>query len=422
MKVDLKKIFSWLVGILIIIAPSNLFLVLNQSAGYVNGLRIDYLIPKFYLIDAVVVVTIAVGAALLNQGQKREFQNIFFNQKNRLLFFCLTMLIVAQFFSSQSLIGMLTTIKIAAFSSLSWLLLVHKKLVVTEIIQLSLIISIAVQLCFAIGQSLTQHSLAPYWLSGESKLTSSMIGLARGTFNGEERLLAYGTTAHPNILAGVMVLFSLALITSLRNKNSGAVGLSLIPALLIIFLTQSVTALLALVIGLAIWLLQKYRPKFQKNLMIFGLLLVIINPWLLQLLSTGFNSTSIERRVYLNQAAVQILMKRPITGVGLGNFTGVLETYSTNPEFVRFIQPAHNVFWLLAAETGLIGMMILAILGKKLLNQPPSPLLLALIPLLAFDHYLLTVESGLLALVLFPFVIQPTPSSKAKVPLKGRSR
>lgn len=405
MKRLLPKLFSWLVAVLIIFIPSNLFLVLNESAGFVNGLRIDYLIPKWYFTDILILFIILIGFQI-NDKRILSIKNHFFaSNKNRGLIIFFSLLVIAQFFSAKAFISFFTLIKMIEYGLLTVVLTVNKKYLSLKTIQLSLMLAIIIQLIFALYQFKYQHSLTPYKFSGESEINQSTIGLARGTFNGEERLLAYGTTPHPNVLAGIVALFTVLLLIPIGSKNWVKYILLLIPAGLIISLTQSWSAALALLCGLL--LLHKYRllqnliNSNKRRVAALITLSVFIFPILLMLLSSISTSPSLSRRNDLNDAAFAMFQAKPLTGIGVGNFTAVLEHYSQSRELVRFIQPVHNNAWLYLAETGILGIVILILLIKLTMKATWSPLVFALIPLVVLDHYLVTTQSGILTALLF---------------------
>ena len=96
-------------------------------------------------------------------------------------------------------------------------------------------------------------------------------------------------------------------------------------------------------------------------------------------------------------------------GVGLNTFTAKVESYTSNPEVVRFIQPVHHIGYLLVAETGLLGIVLMAsvlillIRHKKIKDTSlfnKRFLFLSTLPIMVLDHYLLTNQTGLLLLVL----------------------
>lgn len=413
MRDKLSLLYSWSVALLIFTLPSNLFFVLNESIGYVNGLRIDYLMPKFFLTDLIIFVILFLGYFI----KKKVISQLcikFFSKRNTLLLLCIGLLIIVQVFSVKPLISFFSVIKIIEFALLTLVLLINKELLNNFHIQISLVLSVISQVFIGSYQFLTQHSLTPFWITGESWLNNSIIGLARANFNGEERLLAYGTTPHPNILAGIVVLFSLLLLHNLKRRQVALQALILIATVWILFITQSWSAAFALVIGLGALFLQPFILRYfgqnvQTTLPTIGII-VFIFPLFLGIVSATWQSPSIVRRNSLNLASLSMITTDPLTGVGLGNFTADLEDYSPSKELVRFIQPVHNVGWLFLTETGVLGVIILWLIIRKVPPQGHNPLLFALLPLMVLDHYLVTIQPGILAGLFFIILSQTKQS------------
>lgn len=394
MQQRLQQIFPWLVGLLVFCIPSNLFLVLNENQGYVNGFRIDYLIPKLFLTDLLAIVIILLGSTLARHSLHAVLKKIF---TNKILLVLVSLLIFAQCFAIIPAVSFFTLLKCVEYFFLLLVLALNWRIIPQIFITAAVTLVLAAQAIFASYQHLAGRSLTPYWLFGESQLNESMIGLARGSFNGAERLLAYGTTPHPNILAGITVLLSVILISQYKYKKLFLLTI-LMDNILIIFLTQSWSALLALLLGI----IGIYGNRYIKqNIVYLIIFCTLLTPFFL-LLFQPLQAPSITRRIVLNNAALHTFVSHPVIGVGLGNFTAVVEKMMVNTEFVRFIQPTHNVAMLLLAETGLVGILlgiyILRIFNRKYGLLAPG---LALIPLCALDHYLITTQVGMLGLLIF---------------------
>lgn len=387
----LPDTFSWLSTALIFFTFSNLFLVLDESWGYVNGLRVDYLLPKIFLTDLLLLPVIAIGLWLQGDSVIRWM--------NRAKILLLVALLVAltQVFATYPQTSFFTVIKGIELGLLFIVLVANRTLLKRQHLTWALSLSIVLQAVLGWYQFMFQHSAAPYWLLGESSLNSSALGLARTSFGGEERLLAYGSTAHPNILAGVSVLFFL-LVVLLDNKRKNI--WLVLPVISTLFITQSISALAALLIGL---LFNFKKTVFSSASLLKTLLfLTIVTPFFWRTAESLFDNPSITRRAELHHAAVSMVVNKPLLGVGLNNFTVVLEEYLSKQEFVRFIQPAHNSLWLLSAETGVLGLLLLWLIVKNMTRHLRfTPVILALVPLLSIDHYMTTTQTGLLALVLF---------------------
>jgi len=275
-----------------------------------------------------------------------------------------------------------------------------------------------VQFILGIYQFFLQKPLLPYYFLGEPKF-EPYYRLSRYIFNGQEKILAYASTAHPNILAAVGTLFflmiavkfSLTMSRSQKKLKQNIVqlrwlALLLVLTLILIYITQAKTALISLLFGnLIIWQKQlKIKITTKTQQVCLGLILILI-PVLIAIMAQTYHSDpSITRRHFLNLAAVHMLADELFLGQGLNQFTINLEQFSSSAEIVRFIQPAHHVGLLLLAETGFLGVWLLIIsyrlLHKKIQKQLIAPLLI-ISPLLATDHFFYSLQSGRLLLIFF---------------------
>lgn len=111
-----------------------------------------------------------------------------------------------------------------------------------------------------------------------------------------------------------------------------------------------------------------------------------------------FQTESFWRRIELAQAAWAMFKSSPILGIGLGNFTPRLPQFFIVQKLF-FWQPVHNIFLLLLAETGVIGVwcMVYGVwyVLKKLWWEEKWSLALALTAIIAtglLDHYWLTLQ------------------------------
>ena len=120
-------------------------------------------------------------------------------------------------------------------------------------------------------------------------------------------------------------------------------------------------------------------------------------------------SEAFSQRLSLAKAATVIIADYPLTGVGLNNFIVRLPEYWVSPGVVRFLQPVHNLFLLIGAETGLMGLAVFAwfltLTLKKQLKIKNWKLIVPLLVILLLgmvDHYWFTLQQNqlLLAVVL----------------------
>jgi O-antigen ligase len=136
----------------------------------------------------------------------------------------------------------------------------------------------------------------------------------------------------------------------------------------------------------------------------------------LGLATQGTEIRSVEERGVLMDGALALIRRRPILGVGLGNFPVALyrlvpETVAAYPSY----QPVHNVLLLLTAELGLLGgalwlgllvapWMMLWLRRRELAITPwwagLSGALAGLSVVSLFDAYVWSAHQGMLALTL----------------------
>lgn len=390
-----------LVGGLIFTFPSNLFYLVNANVGYVHGLRLDYLLPKLYLTD-LLIWTILAWWWFSQQLKIPRFSLLNWLGKNRLLIIVSALLLFRQFFSQYPIaalwqVGKLFSL-VVFFGALN---LMWEKLK-PNWLSLALILTIFFQATLGSLQFFNQQSIAGYWLLGEPNLINP-IGLARQLLLGQERILAYGTTAHPNVLAGsvVILLLSAWFIRAQAKKvplwHQLALYFATFLTLLTIYTTQSWTAFLVLVIALGgKWFYQKISNKVLMGIILVAWLIV---PLTINYFSTSTANSSWQRRAYLNQAGLNMIYSQPMLGIGINNFVSRVEEFSLTREIVRFTQPAHHLPILIAAEVGLLGLVWLWLVAHHFSQAEnwTRPILIwatLLIPIMTLDHYLWTLQTG----------------------------
>lgn len=390
------KVLLLLLSAIIFLVPSNLFIKIAVDQAYVNGLLVDYLIPKFYLSDIFIIILLLLWLIKVIKNKTQ----VSFKKENWAIYFLLPIFIVRQLLTPYPLAAVWYVLKIAEFILLFLFLNKHQPLLKKPLIYYTIVSTIIFQSSLAIWQFLTQKTFLGFKFFGEPNLANS-IGLTKDMWWHTGRVLPYATTPHPNILGGILAIFSLFLMTNNQNKILTSFCVSL--ALIIIVLTQSISALSMLIMGL---LLLALKPDYQqvtnfKKKMTIGLIVIFfIMPVLINLASKLSTADSLNRRDYLQNAALEMLRENLIFGVGLNQFAARVEEYSSSKEVVRFVQPVHHVGMLWVAETGLLGIILLLIISKKTNWGKATLPLLILLPIISLDHYLLTQQSGMLLFVL----------------------
>lgn len=386
---------SWL-SLLIFLIPSNLFLVLYEPNAYVSGIRIDYLIPKLYL-SAVVAAIFVVFTAMV--------------YKKRWLVCWLLLLAVSVW--HNWFLAELILVAAVAWSVRQ----LPEKLLESKQIIWGVTTMLVFQSGVAIWQFVLQKSLFGYWFLGETNLFN-FAGIATQTIIGREFILPSGTTSHPNVLAGILVIGAIVFWQRRQNVPHWLTQIVFALTFAALILTTSISALLAGGFVLGFVFGKERLDQVQKKLLLSGLWsLILIVPLTISQLTAVSTNPSIVRRAVLNQVAIGQFWQQPLFGVGLNSFTSNLATNNSFRALERFIQPAHNVPLLVLAETGLVGVFGVLGIFVWLRRQRYSLDTLIIfsclvVPLLSLDHYLYTLESGRLSMVLLLLIVLQKPKQK----------
>jgi len=266
---------------------------------------------------------------------------------------------------------------------LLFFVLMHTKFSLHRLAQV-FVASICVQSLLALIQFLTQRIPASTLLGVSLKLPAfsgvSVVETLTSRF-----LRGYGTFDHPNILAAYVVValvLALALIftcRSLLERRLLYAGIAVLATGL--FVTFSRSGYLALVV--ALFVIGMYL-LVNKNV---GLLARLLDFTLINLLVfvcfAGLNSDLIAQRFFAPEVVVsssvtervsqygtahEILNDHWARGVGLRNYTQIV--VAEHPEsVVNSVEPVHNVFLLVLAETGLAGMFVFILLFCDILRN-----------------------------------------------------
>lgn len=422
----MRRIQSWLFAVLIFVLPSNLFLKFAEESGYVSGLLVDYLLPKLYLSDLVIFgLFICWGIELFQKRRTLSFRSRRVKIFIGLNIFVLVLLAAVQLRSPQPLSSLWFLLKLVEFELLAVWLLQHFSVVKEKTTLFALSVMILFQSLVGLGQFIKQGPVFPSYLwLGETRL-DKRAGLARDTFQFQEKVLPYGTTSHPNVLGGVLAVAMMALLLSTFKDHAqkstwkwGAVALALLSAVTL-WLTQSWSAWLSVggaALAFVIWKQLGGSKTVSRILLLFIAAVFLVSPFLTEQLAENYTANpSFNRRSALNQSAVRMFAAQPLFGVGLNVFTMKLEEYVSTTEVVRFVQPAHHIGLLMLAEEGVFGVVLeLCVMGAVLLLLKQKQrqrflqilpfVLLPFLPLVIWDHYLWTQQSGQLLAVIGIFL------------------
>lgn len=400
------RIFFFLTLILL---PTQLGFHFWPEWSLVLGRRLDYLSPTLFLTD----ITVALTLFFWFQGKKKYFRSSF----GYWYYWILVLFVIFNiFFSSSPFLTISKWFKVFELVLFGVYIIKTKPDFSRSIWCLSF--AVFYSSIIAIAQFLFQHSIGgALWFLGERTFTIDTPGIARiqtlpiSILNSHELLRPYATFPHPNVLGGFLAAMLPLFIIQLSKIKSSVLKvltiISFILGLVALILTFSRSAWVAACIGLLLVLAYQ-----KKNYWIIGLLVVIglficALPYFQTLTP---ESESVAVRNELNIAAVKMFSSSPVHvvfGVGLGNFLINLPYVSSGRQ-IFFLQPVHNIYLLLLAETGVIGislvLFLLWSLSKKLFaNRFSFPLLISLSLYLCLglvDHYPLTLQQGQLFLTI----------------------
>lgn len=377
----------------------------------VLGLRIDYLSPTLYLTDILLLLLLLVVLLRAPFKLKVKIKTFYW----WLLLILGTSLLIGIYKSKNPTAGFYQLAKWVEMGFFAFYLS-QKIKSYAQLGNALLILATGVifESLLAIGQFLNQKSQGGiFWWFGERTFSGQTPGIAQADINGELFLRPYGTFSHPNVLAGYLVVaLSLLLASSWRGWwQKGLQWLAITSGTLALFFTFSRSAWLLGFLVLLYWLL--YQRKWLGIAMLLFLCIVgfsLIQGRFQTLISS--DRESLDRRQELNLAAWGMIKENPLFGVGMGNFLVNLPSYQQDVYAVRFLQPAHNIYLMIAAETGLVGLSFflafLFLTYKRLIKQfdkiaIKQSLIISLSVILTlsfFDHYFYTLQQGQLLLAL----------------------
>ena len=361
-----------------------------MPSNFVSGILVDYLIPTLYLTDLLIITLLTLW--LLTSRPKAKTSLIIF------LALLLPSLLATSFFLPAAY----KWLKLAELAGFAWWIKSNidwKKHLPN--ITLALSGSLLFQSLLAIGQWLKQASVFGYWFLGEQPYNAATLGMDKITwFDGALKLPPLGTTPHPNVLAGLIVVLLPFLLSRLSRRSPWylvPLGLSLIT----LFLTFSLSAWIALLLIVVPFFLYKLKPILLVGYSVLVISLIAGFWPKLQFLAP---QTSFDRRSQLSSMAIQMVKDSPLIGQGLNNFTVKMDDYGIVAATTRFLQPVHNIYLLIFAETGLLGLFCFGyLIICTFRSKRPTALKLSLFTLLflgLFDHYPFSLQAGLLLLAL----------------------
>lgn len=268
----------------------------------------------------------------------------------------------------------------------------------------------------AIFQFLTQKVFASKWL-GLALQSAATPGSSVVEFSGGRWLRAYGSLGHPNALAiylGAAWLLGFMLYLS-AQKSWHKILLSAGQIIIVagLFFTFSRGAGLAvsaswLVLLILVWPLKaEGRRKFIQLSVYCASMAVILVALFFTVFGARFNlqnrleAASINERGYQINIWQEIFNRRPLLGVGPGNYTVAFYLLESNLNYWQY-QPVHSALLLLLSEFGLLFFVPLFLWLLFYIKQflkggnLGATLLIFLLFATLFDHWLASSYVGIM--------------------------
>ncbi|OGZ33614.1 MAG: hypothetical protein A2Y98_01625 [Candidatus Portnoybacteria bacterium RBG_19FT_COMBO_36_7] len=422
----LEKIECWLFYALVFFVPLQLRIILRSFSSQFNEWTSTYL----YATDILIFLILLFWLTRKIKEKKWKivsFQNIWVEVG---LFLFLLVSGVSIFLSNNFWLSFFSWVKLVEFS----LLFLYIKYNFGKLFSLQrfwqiFMVSAVVQSGLAIYQFFAQKSLGLKILA-ESPIAPDILGVAKIVVDGKKIVRAYGLVPHPNILAAILMLAIFGLIYlfiknygKLKNWQKAVYGGTLILVSVALFFTFSRSATLIGFILFAIWLAVVYwkqaacrRPIILTAILLLAicsLLLAIYRPYVsarYDTVSLGA-SQAVSLRVFYSEIAWQLIKGSPILGVGQGNFVWTFIQPAALEDWIY--QPVHNIYLLIAAETGILGLFAFLwflfkitrsiYLEKKAIKDRLSlyclfSIFIFFLAIGFFDHFLWDLQQGQLML------------------------
>ncbi len=277
------------------------------------------------------------------------------------------------------------------------------------------------QILISFYQFFAQKSVGLYFF-GESPIGQLLPGVARIVSHETTLVRAYGTFPHPNIfsaflMVGVM-LIAWQILVSLSQKRLIFLYSLLFATITTTILTFSRAGWLGTVVALAtmgiIYLAKNGITKRGIHFSIAIVVIVSINIGIFhQFLAsrTTITDAAIHERIFYNKIGLEMIKDHPISGLGIGSSVLHMKQYAGIELKPWEIQPIHNYYLLTAAETGLVGFVLLIgfflyltlnLIRKILKSHDPvvymrrmflASILFGFFSIMLFDHYFYTLQS-----------------------------
>ena len=435
MKINILKFEKVIFYLILLFLPTQLGKHFWPDFSMVDGIRVDYLSPTIYVTDVFIILLFIFFCLNHRETIKKVFS---------IKYLVLSIfLLIGIIFSKSPALGFYGFLKLIEFGFFGFYTANYLRGA-----SFCFVIGIIFESLLGIAHYLNQGSIGGVmYFFGEREFNQSTPGIANASINGELVLRPYGTFSHPNVLAGYLTIVMAIVISNfnpfdrlrvdaersrsikfpISNFKKIIFTISIILGTLALFLTMSRVAILLWIAFLFVKIYSMFKYKSISLLaLITFLAIILLSPLSQRFISINPMDESVQLRKELIQTSLAMIEHNPLFGVGLNNF--LVNTTS-------YLQPVHNIYLLIAAQTGIVGLLIfLWFIGKTykriMNNESLRPelraragiknnksiihnsrlaakrakfIILSMVLILGlFDHYFLTLQQGQL---LFSFIL-----------------
>ncbi|MFW5884964.1 MAG: O-antigen ligase family protein [Patescibacteria group bacterium] len=217
------------------------------------------------------------------------------------------------------------------------------------------------QFIFSIDSVLSfHHRLTPFFLGNNFAEQVKEYNSWAVNLGGETFLRAFGTFPDPHLFA-IFLNLSLPFVfynyLKTKQKKYLAISLLIFLAVLLSFSRAGYLALFVL-IGAGVFLLNIFKKSFPAFLVFLVVILISLNFFGPRLLSSfNLQEGSVSGRIEMLSKSWQVFADRPLTGAGIGNLPGEIDSQTDYRDPVY----AHNLFLDFASELGILGLFLLGL-------------------------------------------------------------
>lgn len=394
--------------LLIILIPTQLALHFWPDFSLVFGIRVDYLSPTIYLTDILFIFLFLPWAV---NSKVKILKDIKKNYKFLILLFAVCAINIL--LSSSLFISLLKWAKVIELILFGYYIKSRGDVFSVKNIGAALFYSLLFFSLIGVAQFVrggTSGSL--FYLVGERSFSIFTPGIALVNLFGKNCLRVYSTFPHPNSFAGFLGVSILFFIFSFSRPKKNI--LFFFAPFLIIFSVFVLTFSLSAYIGLLtcgilyIFFKKHLFNKSVYNFLIFSVLIFSLcfaffsKPLLNN--KTNF-SKSFSERLELGNISGRIFSENWLFGTGLNTFIPEEISFASSERSVWLLQPVHNIYLLIFAESGILGIFLLSFLfyqlSKNIIrtkNMWGALIIVFVLITGLFDHYWFTSQQNMFLL------------------------